>query len=1855
MDDSLIRKNHEEEQTNDKLPANETVNTSKLLSKYHQVDGVYLSEEGYSMIKSLVIEQPKKPRMKRKSLLNTGKEEQEANPEFEENLDEKSNQESDLLKEEEKKKKFRRLRIDKLGIGGFSVKHRGRLSSSKEDEDAANENAERSSTPDALDKPKRKRRISKKKNQLQDTFPAYMQEAFFGKSLLEVIPNGLAAELHLSDKSDDESANKIGSDKIVDLSPTELSATDKEKDNDDMSLLDENFNDLQSGEDFDLPPITPDELMKMIISDENLVRDDEVLDELSNHDMKDVKDEMDILNTNFDLVDTGLPQMDSKDVEDLFNFMKTDSTIEEAKEYPPPPPPPMNPNQMPMLAKASPLVEQPPPPPMEMPLMPSKMDLQAPSSAPLTPSSTDSLTSLQQQFSTFESSNPPLHNQFNNSLMNKAQATDSTQMYWQNAEQETESVTQGQKNFLKWEAEEALGAFATISPVLYANMKQPNLKNEYPVWSDRLKQITKIWRGLSSDQRQPFLQKARENRAANRIHKNNTDPKSAASKEEQKWKELQTQPPPPPLIGDPSQEMCYPMESYAHSPGSKMYGTSPLGMHPQKVPTPGPMMNRPNPTPLQSPMSPAINSPRHRPAMHPQFPEGYQQQHPIPRPTTSMTPGSPSLSQVHPLSAPAGADCYQSAPSTPRPQSTDPQHSFNQSGSPYCVPPRTPSSMMTPFSPNQHMPMGPMSSDGSYQQQEGQNMDMYKVNMPISKPHTPDSYVPSMSTSLPSTPQPPQSPQLPTPSPLNDMYARSPSTPRPTSSQQVRGGPPFDENYNREMYAQNSNPANNYPQQNQFNTYNMNESYPNSPGSHPKVQMRPNMPPNIRPNMPIRRTISDPYARQPMTPMPTTQAAETSGDPMNKQHLRTLLQVHPLQRQESAPAPPTARPGWNGNNFRPPLSPAINRAKMPAPAPNNNQYPIEQQRLQHMNRSPEMRFRQMVPSNNPNQNYQFVMRYPQQQHPQQQNLQKPQQQQWPRMPGNPAEPMNPVMQQHMAQMPPNNSAYSQIKTENSNPEKMEEAKPTTTSDLQLPEEEGLPTELGDDDELLELGNDFNILEYADDELADKSISSGKGNILDEVDEKDMLGDKSKETDSKPSEETKISETKPESILKQTPPTQFNQPMQPGQQPPQQQVFMQNKVHPPPPPENRQQPDQSYFQNLPNTDCFMSDDDFERLRNDFLNDPSDQIQMQNVPPQHQPGNFPMGHQPPVPQHAAIHPPAPHPPPPQQQHQMYQPNQYPQNPTTWQEQQQQQFNKSYPPPNRMHMRMPMGPQGPMGPRHIPNPNVYSQPPVNRMMQQPMPMPVRQSFAGLPPPPPPPTDPITEHDRQMQKQYEQWIISQNTVLTQRQSYLEAEVSKLRKTKKSLNARQRQCRKNQTELSEHDANELARVTQEQHTIQKQLEHTRKETRQHASLIQDYRQKYGTILNLPHSPGSQAVQTSPRSVNSPLAALSTSGPGTPLGICAPSTPQSPSLTSPSPSSLMQNSPMSNLHSPASMMPPSPIHHSPMPNTQMVSQDENNPFSDYFNKDKKPPHMQQQPVYSHMMPGEMQQHDSRVYPGTGYDDGHMQQQAPPPPQQQQQYYHSQQPVGQPMSSFQMQSIRGPPPPQQQQQQQMHFQNNSNNYRFNNPHSQQQQYPNQQINYQQIRRPPPPPYPGNAQQQQQQQQQHYGPRQPYQQPGQIRPPIRQPPNQDCMPNRMNHPMYNDNMMDSGYGMNQPAEQMPMMMDGGVSEAKTIEFTITGLGSGHDNESDPLTFLESQNSQKNKATPNAAAQNSDQNSYPESTSNSATNHQSSESSNSISNSNSESIFIKSEVPSYANSNEVWHISLCYSNQFYLASGL
>lgn len=64
----------------------------------------------------------------------------------------------------------------------------------------------------------------------------------------------------------------------------------------------------------------------------------------------------------------------------------------------------------------------------------------------------------------------------------------------------------------RWEEDEPNGDKATTAAVLYSNEKHPQLKTSHPVWSERVKQIQKLWRNLNPDERLEYVNRARDNR-----------------------------------------------------------------------------------------------------------------------------------------------------------------------------------------------------------------------------------------------------------------------------------------------------------------------------------------------------------------------------------------------------------------------------------------------------------------------------------------------------------------------------------------------------------------------------------------------------------------------------------------------------------------------------------------------------------------------------------------------------------------------------------------------------------------------------------------------------------------------------------------------------------------------------------------------------------------------------------------------------------------------------------------------------------------------------------------------------------------------------------------------------------------------------------------------------------------------------------------------------------------------------------------------------------------------------------------------------------------------------------------------
>lgn len=208
----------------------------------HYIDGVYLSEHGLQQIKALQTE-PKRAKRKPKVSVENEKDaailaaiESVVAGSADNSMEEiklelmDPNEEAQIYKDGMEwsssdpapegftlstpetgpavLRKKRQRNLQKLGIGGFSV--RNRAVRTKEDEPS------NSSQTDETKKKKPNRR--KQKNKLVETYPVYLQDAFFGRPLLDC---NVKVKLD-SSSSEDETKSNVSDDKTIKLSLDEL-------------------------------------------------------------------------------------------------------------------------------------------------------------------------------------------------------------------------------------------------------------------------------------------------------------------------------------------------------------------------------------------------------------------------------------------------------------------------------------------------------------------------------------------------------------------------------------------------------------------------------------------------------------------------------------------------------------------------------------------------------------------------------------------------------------------------------------------------------------------------------------------------------------------------------------------------------------------------------------------------------------------------------------------------------------------------------------------------------------------------------------------------------------------------------------------------------------------------------------------------------------------------------------------------------------------------------------------------------------------------------------------------------------------------------------------------------------------------------------------------------------------------------------------------------------------------------------------------------------------------------------------------------------------------------------------------
>ncbi|CAD6215553.1 GSCOCG00000363001-RA-CDS [Cotesia congregata] len=566
----------------------------------HLIDGVYLSEIGMHHIKSLTIEHQQTRKKRRKVLPVLDKDADimatidsvVAGNSLDNSLEDNRDSKMEMIdiKEEPGEilkdgmpwtlrdqpppegytvctsengvpilKRKRQRNLQKLGIGGFVPRNRGTRKDKDEecetDKQLAGDNKQSSSingvgvgvgvgvnigvSSGSIDgKPRKKTLRKKPKTKLSESFPPYLQEAFFGKNLMDLTKD---KDLKSSSDSDSEK-NTSGNTDTIQLSQDEIKAIEqvnnqankydnnrtkqniikREDDGTSRSIDDDNASDTDALG--DILPISSDfvdnELVNTIMNepDEELVKASVALNELE--DPPGPSEFNDILGSpHFNLVesmvpdDTNLPNMASKDVEDMLKSVLTDESQEsqessvfplqnQTAHTPSTPTPLVSLSPHPGMQTGLPLA-RPQVPPVSLPTV-GQATLNSPLSFP--PPS-------------------PYHSEYSNSPQ-FSPAFSEPPSPWVNPEEEgpscsiNTSISNNQRNnSQKLEKDELLGPNATSSAILYANLNHPDWKIEFPVWNERLKQILKKWRSLPNETRQPYLSQARDNRATNRMRK----------------------------------------------------------------------------------------------------------------------------------------------------------------------------------------------------------------------------------------------------------------------------------------------------------------------------------------------------------------------------------------------------------------------------------------------------------------------------------------------------------------------------------------------------------------------------------------------------------------------------------------------------------------------------------------------------------------------------------------------------------------------------------------------------------------------------------------------------------------------------------------------------------------------------------------------------------------------------------------------------------------------------------------------------------------------------------------------------------------------------------------------------------------------------------------------------------------------------------------------------------------------------------------------------------------------------------------------------------------------------------------
>uniref|UniRef100_A0A9J8DE02 [histone H3]-lysine(4) N-methyltransferase n=1 Tax=Cyprinus carpio carpio TaxID=630221 RepID=A0A9J8DE02_CYPCA len=421
--------------------------------------------------------------------------------------------------------KKRKRKPYRPGIGGFMVRQRskagqGKAKHSLSRKDSTSSLIENFTGKEGWNEPdtpvdgtpivsepleKVKKRYRKKKTKLEEAFPSYLQEAFFGKALLDkskqtksALETGIVEEeaSHADSKSQSSSFLDPLSDPLLSTTSTPISSKAGPLPGLDIGTLpDDQSAPPQPGPARGSRPLH-EEPLDVILSPEldKMVSDGAILSKFYK-----------------------IPELESKDVEDLFTAVLSPNASQ-------PPQHPHPPNTAPNASATAMSLQNPGDVGGMFPRMPMMNGVMGPNTH-FPPSPVNPGAGVSGTLSSIHRMPFPEHvrekkfSQIGGDMIGPWASPVPVPGSGPPLVVETDTMSNAQRSTLKWEKEETLGEMATVAPVLYTNMNFPNLQDDFPDWATRVKQIAKLWRKASSQERAPYVQKARDNRAALRINK----------------------------------------------------------------------------------------------------------------------------------------------------------------------------------------------------------------------------------------------------------------------------------------------------------------------------------------------------------------------------------------------------------------------------------------------------------------------------------------------------------------------------------------------------------------------------------------------------------------------------------------------------------------------------------------------------------------------------------------------------------------------------------------------------------------------------------------------------------------------------------------------------------------------------------------------------------------------------------------------------------------------------------------------------------------------------------------------------------------------------------------------------------------------------------------------------------------------------------------------------------------------------------------------------------------------------------------------------------------------------------------